>query len=117
MRAQWRDYSEIYRILLDPSHEPDADIARQLAYVSTFGSAMYPLVMRAYRDHRAGAIDNAELIQTLEHVQALLLRRRRSSASATSGSSRGCAGARDGAESLVAASRGSRRRTSASAWR
>ena len=39
-----------------PSQEPDAEIARQLGYVNTFGGGMYPLVMRAYRDHARGAI-------------------------------------------------------------
>lgn len=73
--AQWRDYSDIYRILLDPTQEPDAEIARQLAYINTFGGGMYPLVMRAYRDHARGVIDRAVFIQTLELVQSLLLRR------------------------------------------
>ncbi len=73
--AQWRDYSDIYRILLDPAQEPDVEIARQLAYVNTFGGGTYPLVMRAYRDHALGAIDRTTLIETLEHVQSLLLRR------------------------------------------
>ena len=38
------------------------EIARQLGYVNTFGRGMYPLVMRAYRDHARGAIDAAELL-------------------------------------------------------
>ena len=28
--AEWREYSEIYRVLLEPAHAPDAEIARQL---------------------------------------------------------------------------------------
>ena len=57
--ASGRTYSDVYRILLDPSQEPDAEIARQLGYVNTFGRGMYPLVMRAYRDH-AQRVDRHE---------------------------------------------------------
>ncbi|MCW3494611.1 DUF262 domain-containing protein [Microbacterium sp. SSM24] len=73
--AQWREFSDIYRVLLDPGQEPDAAIARQLAWLGTFGSGMYPLVLRLYRDHAQGALGTDELIRTLEHVQALQLRR------------------------------------------
>ena len=73
--AEWRDYSDIYRILLDPAQEPDPEISRQLGYVNTFGGGTYPLVMRAYRDHVRGAIERDVFLQTLEHVQSLLLRR------------------------------------------
>jgi hypothetical protein len=73
--AEWRAYSEIYRVLLDPSEESDAAIGRQLGYVNTFGRGMYPLVMRVYRDHARGVIGRDGLIETLEHIQSLLLRR------------------------------------------
>ena len=73
--AEWKAYSEIYRVLMDPAHAPDAEVARQLGYVNTFGRSMYPLVMRAYRDYMRGAVDTSVLIATLEHVQSLLLRR------------------------------------------
>jgi len=73
--AQWRDFSAIYRMLLDPAAARDAEIGRHLAYLNTFGRGMYPLVMRAYRDLEEGTIDRATLIATLEHVQSLLLRR------------------------------------------
>lgn len=73
--AQWKEHSEIYRILLDPAHAPDPDIARHLTYLNTFGRAMYPLVMRAYHDYSHGLIEKATLIGTLEDVQSLLLRR------------------------------------------
>ncbi|MFT4220289.1 MAG: DUF262 domain-containing protein [Microbacterium sp.] len=72
---QWRAYSEVYRTLLNPGEAPDEEIARQLAYVNTFGRGMYPLVMRAYRDHLSGQLERDALIETLEFVQALLLRR------------------------------------------
>ncbi|SFS05321.1 Uncharacterized conserved protein, contains ParB-like and HNH nuclease domains [Microbacterium sp. cf046] len=73
--AEWKEYSEIYRVLLDPAHAPDGDVARQLAFVNTFGRAMYPLVMRSYRDSARGTIEQSTLIRTLELVQSLLLRR------------------------------------------
>lgn len=73
--ARWREHSEVYRVLLDPRQADDPAIARQLAYINTFGRGMYPLVMRAYADHRDGELDRDALITTLEHIQALLLRR------------------------------------------
>lgn len=73
--AEWREFSELYRILLDPSLEKDAEIARQLAWVNVFGRGMYPLVMRAYYDYAKGVTDKAALVGTLEHIQSLLLRR------------------------------------------
>ena len=73
--AEWREFSDIYRILLDPAQAPGERIARQLTYVNTFGRGMYPLVMRAYRDHTRGALTEDALVATLEHIQSLLLRR------------------------------------------
>ncbi|MDT0157320.1 DUF262 domain-containing protein [Microbacterium sp. ARD32] len=73
--AAWREHAEIYGILLDPSREPDDGIRLHLQHVNAFGRATYPLVMSAYGDHRRGAITRAELIEVLEWVQALFLRR------------------------------------------
>ena len=73
--AEWREYSEIYRILLEPAHAADSEVARQLAFTNTFGRGMYPLMMRAYRDHSCGTEHANALIETLEQVQSLLLRR------------------------------------------
>ena len=73
--AEWREYSEIYRILLEPAHAADSEVARQLAFTNTFGRGMYPLMMRAYRDHSRGTEHANALIETLEQVQSLLLRR------------------------------------------
>ncbi|WP_243225529.1 DUF262 domain-containing protein [Microbacterium sp. CIAB417] len=71
----WRHFAEIYGILLDPTREPDAGIRRQLQFVNTFGRAPYPLVMSAYSDHARGVIARDELIETLEWIQAMYLRR------------------------------------------
>lgn len=73
--TEWREYSGVYRTLLEPTQASDAEIARQLSYVNTFGRGMYPLVMRAHHDYLRGAVDRDTLIGTLEHIQALLLRR------------------------------------------
>ncbi len=73
--AEWKEYSEIYRILLDPAHAPDEEIARQLGYVNTFGRGMYPLVLRAYADWASGLSDRSALVDMLEAIQSLLLRR------------------------------------------
>lgn len=72
---EWREYSEIYRVLLEPLRESDAAVSRQLGYLATFGSAMRPLVMRAYRDWKKNRITTDELVETLENLQSLLLRR------------------------------------------
>ena len=73
--AEWKEYSEVYRVLLDPAHEVDAEISRQLGHLNTFGRGMYPLVMRDYRDYAHGVLDRTALIETLEGLQSLLLRR------------------------------------------
>ena len=73
--AEWREYSAVYRILLEPARAADAVVARQLSLTNTFGRGMYPLVMRAYRDYSRGAEEASTLIGTLEQVQSLLLRR------------------------------------------
>ena len=73
--AEWREYSEIYRILLEPARAADREIARQLGFINTFGRGMYPLVMRAFREHSSGTVHAKVLIETLEQVQSLLLRR------------------------------------------
>ncbi|WP_406250137.1 DUF262 domain-containing protein [Microbacterium sp. M] len=71
----WRHFAEIYGTLLDPAQEPDAGIRQQLQFVNTFGRAAYPLVMSVYSDHSRGLIERDELIETLEWVQAMYLRR------------------------------------------
>ena len=71
----WRHYAEIYGILLDPSLEKDAEIAQQLRFVNTFGRASYPLVLSVYSDHSRGLIARDELIETLEWIQTMYLRR------------------------------------------
>ncbi|MEN2740682.1 DUF262 domain-containing protein [Microbacterium sp. X-17] len=73
--AEWKTYSEIYRVLLEPAHAPDAEIGRHLGYVGTFGRATFPLLLRLYRDAQGGGGTHDELAQTLEHVQSMLLRR------------------------------------------
>jgi len=55
--------------------EPDAVIRRQLEHINTFGRVTYPLAMRVYSAHVRGLIDRSELLETLEWLQALYLRR------------------------------------------
>ncbi|MDR6198160.1 hypothetical protein QE374_000069 [Microbacterium sp. SORGH_AS428] len=73
--AEWKAYSEIYRVLLEPAHAADEGVAAQLRFLGTFGRGTFPLVMAAYRDHEQGVIARDTLIETLEDLQALLLRR------------------------------------------
>jgi hypothetical protein len=74
--AEWKAYSEIYRVLLEPAHEGDPVIAEHLAALNIVGRATYPLVMQAYGDMLAGGTDRDTLLRTIGYVQALLLRRR-----------------------------------------
>jgi len=74
--AEWREYADVYRTLLDPSREPDAELARQFEYIGVFGKGMHPLVMREYGAYRAGELERTALVEVLENVQSLLLRRK-----------------------------------------
>lgn len=73
--AVWREYSAVYRVLLDPSQAPDVEITHQLTYLNTFGRGMYPLVMREYHDFSHRTMDRVAIIRSLEQIQSLLLRR------------------------------------------
>lgn len=73
--TEWREFSAIFRTLMEPSREKDADIAAHLGYLNTFGQLMYPLVMRVYRDYLTDAIDKPALLTSLERIQSLLIRR------------------------------------------
>lgn len=74
---EWLEYAAAYRDLLDPDNPTvtDPDVRTQLHDVNTFGTAMYPIVMATYRDWKHGTLDTAELIDTLDQLQALYLRR------------------------------------------
>ncbi|AVL97298.1 MULTISPECIES: DUF262 domain-containing protein [Microbacterium] len=99
----WRHYAEIYGILLDPTKEQDPEIARQLGYVNTFGRSSYPLIMSAYSDHARGLIDRAQLIETLEWLQAMFLRRALVNLPAERLIARLCRARRDGHDALARA--------------
>jgi len=75
--AEWKSYSEVYRILLDPARAGDADeeVRRQLRYINTFGAAMYPLLLGVYRDYQRGVIDRGVVLEILEQLQSLFLRK------------------------------------------
>lgn len=73
--AEWREYSACYRTLLEPAREPDPVVARQLGLSNTFGRGLYPLILSAYRDYSRGLGGAGALIELLEQVQSLLLRR------------------------------------------
>lgn len=73
--AHWRAHAELYAVLRDPSLESDAALREHFTHINTFGRATYPLVLRVYGDYRAGVRTRAEVIEVLEWVQALYLRR------------------------------------------
>ncbi|WP_424935856.1 MULTISPECIES: DUF262 domain-containing protein [Bacteria] len=106
LRAQaqvWREFSDIYRLLLDPSQERDPEIRRQLDFVNAFGRTTYPLVLSAYRDYAQGRIDKDALVSTLEDIQSLLLRRSVVGVSTDRLIARLCRARAEGQESLVRA--------------
>ncbi|WP_298036521.1 DUF262 domain-containing protein [uncultured Microbacterium sp.] len=73
--ATWRHFAEIYGALLEPALENDEKIRRHLEGVNTFGRSAYPLVLRSLSEYRRGLTTRAELIESLEWIQALYLRR------------------------------------------
>jgi hypothetical protein len=105
--AEWREYSAIYRVLLNPAVlrddavAPDSAVARQLTRVNTFGRGMYPLVMRAYLDHSRGALTRDALIETLDQIQTLLIRRTVVGVSKDRLVARLCRAREDGPDGLV----------------
>ncbi|MFE7844952.1 DUF262 domain-containing protein [Microbacterium sp. NPDC057407] len=101
--AEWREYALIHRVLREPDRESDATVAQHLDGVATFGTAMDPLIMRAYRDWKHGRISVDELTRTLEHVQALLLRRTIVGTGTDRIVARLCRAREDGWDALVAA--------------
>jgi hypothetical protein len=72
---EWLRYSEIYGVLLTPSTEPDAELARHLNYAATFGRAMYPLLLGVYDRVGHGAITKQQLVEIVELLQSLFIRR------------------------------------------
>lgn len=100
---EWRALARVYRVLLRPGEARDAEITRHLEYLNTFGTAMYPLVMRAYRDLELGTIGRDELVATLEMIQSLLMRRAVVGTGADRLVARLCRAREAGADALVAA--------------
>lgn len=100
---EWRTLSHVYRMLLHPAEATDAEIGRHIGYLGTFGSGMYPLVMHAYRDLEADLIGRDELVDTLEMVQSLLVRRTVVGTGADRLVARLCRAREDGPDALVAA--------------
>lgn len=73
--AEWREFSAIYRRLLDPSLIEDAGLSRELTGINVFGRGMYPLVMRSFHDSAHGRLSDGELVADLSRIQSLLIRR------------------------------------------
>ncbi len=76
LAAEWKEFSEIYRVLLDPAHALDLASGRSLSFLNTFGGAVHPLTMRAYREHLRGTIDRDGFLRIAGDLESLLLRRR-----------------------------------------
>ncbi|MFT4306271.1 MAG: DUF262 domain-containing protein [Microbacterium sp.] len=73
--AEWKECSEIYRVLREPAHAPRRALSRRLEALNVFGRVMYPLLLRLYRRMLHGELTEAAVVQELDYLQALLLRR------------------------------------------
>ncbi len=73
--AHWRASSEVYRTLLEPESETDAELSQRLRQLAVVGKGMNPLVMRALMELRSGEAERETVLRTLDAVQTLLLRR------------------------------------------
>jgi hypothetical protein len=73
--AEWLEYAGIYRRLLDPSEVEDRELRGRLEGLTSLGRSMRPLAMLALHDHARGRIAAAELDETLDRIEALLIRR------------------------------------------
>jgi len=101
--AEWREYSELYRTLLDPSRHENDEVAEQLNGLNTFGRGMYPLVLRALYDHRHGSLSTEGLLGSLENIQSLLIRRSVSGISTDRLVARLCRAREDSSDALLSA--------------
>lgn len=75
LAQQWRSFAQLYATLLDPTREPDADIRARLHRLNTFGRGMYPLLLTLHARYGDGALAREELLDVLDDLQSLLLRR------------------------------------------
>ncbi|MHA6694983.1 DUF262 domain-containing protein [Homoserinimonas sp. A520] len=103
LATEWRDFSAIYRTLMEPSRERDTEIAKHLGHLNTFGQTMYPLVMRAYRDFQRGELSKDALLAELANLQSLLIRRTVVGLSNDHLVARLCRARADGSDPLVSA--------------
>lgn len=75
VKTDWLQHADWYGALLDPSRELDRDIAAQLRHLHAFEGAIRPLAMGLYGEYRLGALGKPELIEALERIQTMFIRR------------------------------------------
>ncbi|MBX3103807.1 MAG: DUF262 domain-containing protein [Cryobacterium sp.] len=71
----WRDHSKVYAEMLNPDSSEHPDRARHLNWLNGFGRTMYPLIMRALYETTSRRSGERELIDLLETLQSILIRR------------------------------------------
>ena len=112
--VEWKEYSEIYRVLLDPAHALEADVGAPARLPQHLRPRHVPARdARLPRPPARRTIDKGTLIRTIEYVQSLLLRRTVVGVSNDRLVARLCRAREDGQDSLARAIAASRRRTSA----
>lgn len=71
-----RTLSSVYKKLLNPKFEQDADIQRELGYITTLDiNVAFPFLMRVYQDYIEGLIAKSALIAVFKLIQSFVWRR------------------------------------------
>lgn len=73
--SEWEAMSHVYRLLLNPEQAQDDEIEARLRGLAVFGAATYPLAMMVLRAYRGRTIDRAQLLDTLQDLESLYLRK------------------------------------------
>ena len=75
VQAEWRRMAAHYSVLLRPDDEPEPDVSEQLDLLRAFEGAPRPLLLGLYSEYADNSRDKRELVETLELIQSLFMRR------------------------------------------
>ncbi|MDR0536700.1 MAG: DUF262 domain-containing HNH endonuclease family protein [Tannerellaceae bacterium] len=76
MLSELKSLAKFYNRLLNPEHETDKEIRRQLLYIHQLEiNVAYPFLMKVYEDYENRIIDKDTFIAVLELIQSFVWRR------------------------------------------
>ena len=75
LKSQWKRMAAQYGVLLRPTTEPDPQVSEQLDLLRAFEGAPRPLLLLLYGEYTEKQCDKQALVETLELVQSLFMRR------------------------------------------